>query len=82
MDKKHELTENGELYLSHVAIKKRFGVAKKTLHEWARDGKVRSIQREMARMPHQLMNDPQLELHFYSADDVKKMRDAKQEDAK
>ncbi len=74
MDKKHEITENGELYLSDVALKKRHGVAKATVHQWARDGKVRMLARSLARMPHTLLNDKQLELHFYHAGDVKKMQ--------
>jgi hypothetical protein len=74
MDKKHEITENGELYLSDIALKKRHGVAKATVHQWARDGKVRMLARSLARMPHSLMNDNQLELHFYHAGDVQKVQ--------
>lgn len=77
MSSKHEHMDNGELYLSHVAIKKRFGVSKKQLHEWAKEGKIREVTREVARMPHTLMNDPQLELHFFHAGDVDKMRQTK-----
>ncbi len=74
MSKKHEHMENGELYLSHVEIKRRFKISKKQLNDWVRDGKVRSISQELSRMPHQLMNDPQLELHFYHAADVEKAK--------
>jgi hypothetical protein len=77
MSSKHELVDDGEVYLSHVLIKKRFGVSKKQLNDWAKDGKVRTLTREVARMPHQLMNDPQLELHFFHAGDVEKNRQAK-----
>ncbi len=77
MSSKHEHIDNGELYLSHVAIKKRFGVARKQLNEWAKEGKVRVFTREVARKPHTLMNDPQLELHFFHAGDVEKIQQAK-----
>lgn len=70
MSQKHEVVENGEVFVSHVAAKKRFGVSRKQLNEWVRDGKVRLLRREVARMPHQLMNDPQLELQFYHAGDI------------
>ncbi|MBP7868296.1 MAG: hypothetical protein KA419_20405 [Acidobacteria bacterium] len=72
MSSKHEMTENGELYISHIEAKKRFKVSRKQLNEWSAAGKVRLIQREMTRMPHQLMNDNQLELHFYHAGDIEK----------
>jgi hypothetical protein len=74
MSKKHEITENGEKYLSHVAIKKKYGVSRKKLNDWVKAGKIRTISREVARMPHQLMNDPQLELHYYSVADLKNVQ--------
>jgi len=74
MSKKHEIMEDGEQYLSHVAIKKKFKISRKKLNEWVKNGKIRTISREVARMPHQLMNDPQLELHYYSLADLKKVQ--------
>lgn len=72
MSSKHEMTENGELYISHIEAKKRFKVSRKQLNEWNAAGKVRMVQSKLSRMPHQLMNDPQLELHFYHAGDIEK----------
>jgi len=81
MSKKHEITEDGERYLSHIAIKKQFGISKKKLNEWVKSSKIRSITREVARMPHKLINDPQLEWHYFCVDDVKKaIQEDKQED--
>ena len=72
MSKKHEWVEDGELYLSHIEAKKRFQVSKTQLNDWAASGKVRTKFQEVARMPHQIGNDPQLELHFYSDSDIRK----------
>jgi|GEM_PF-968070 len=72
MSQKHEILEDGELFISHVLAKKRFKVSKKQLTGWAQDGKVKTLSRELVRMPHQLMNDPQLELHFYHQGDIEK----------
>lgn len=72
MSHKHEITEDGEIYISHVLAKKRFKASKKQLSVWAQEGKVRVLSRELVRMPHQLMNDPQLELHFYHQGDIEK----------
>ena len=58
------------MYVSHILAKRRYKVSRKQLNDWVRDGKVRLLNREVARMPHQLINDPQLELHFYHDGDI------------
>lgn len=70
MSAKHELTENGEIFISHVLAKKRFKVSKKELNDGVKAGRIRLLNREVTRLPHQLMNDRQLELHFFHAGDV------------
>ena len=80
MSKKHEIIEDGERYLSHVAIKKKLKISKKQLHQWANAGKVRTVTRDVARGPHKLTNDPQLELHYYNLPDVEKVSQDSGED--
>lgn len=72
MSNHHEAKQDGELYISHVLAKKRFKVSRKQLNGWVREGKVRLLNQEVVRMPHQLINDPQLELHFFHAGDIEK----------